>query len=919
MTMGWTLTALRRVRSDLAPTLGLALLVLVTALAAAAAPRVLATLADDAVRSEIAAAPAAARNIVLIANLIAESGPPDDPLAGAHAEGAERLGTFPPRIERLVETQDVLVESGRFRLQKQTTDPAFIRFRIHEGIEDHVRYVEGRAPTPAVETRDDVGPEALDGVPVYETGVSVATAKQFGLALDEVVMLLADPGDALVGRTPQDVYAFARITGIYEVPDPMAEAWLDDPLPIHPVIRALSAEVQLLDAVLILDPGAHAALASSWRELDRPLRYSWRYFLDDESITARSVPGLVTAFRRLEVRYPTANVTAFADTAMRTGMLQILSGFEAAWAAAVSILAVTAVGPALVAVATLALIATLAARRRRATLALARSRGASGVQVLWPTVAEGLLVAGPAAALATVLAIWLVGGGRALPSVALGAAVVAIAVGIVVATVVPVVRSLGPERRPGARAAGRVGGRRLVLEGLVVVLAVGAALLLRERGIGGTGASGDIEGFDPLIAAVPALVGVAAGIVAVRLYPLPMRAVAWASRRRRGLVAMLATRRAAEGGAAAVLLVLLATSTVGTFAAVSLDNLDRGAELAAWQEVGAAYRLEQPAGALPASLDAASLPGAEEVALEFRANIPLGLSGPQTLFVAIEAANLERVLAGTPVAPVYPPGFTEPGQGPIPAIISRTLAESPRGVAAGETFTMSVEGYSLTYRVDAVVETWPGLPAGRGFVVIPREWFMAQAPDARIVPVLALVRGAPEAAGAIRDAAAEQAPTVVVTSQAEDAIDRRSAPVTQAVRSLVLVAALVTAGYAALGVAAALALAGLLRTQEVAHLRTLGLTTRGALQLMVAEHAPTTFAAFVLGGLLGAGLFALLRPALGLGTLVGAPVDVPVVLEPAVLILILAVMTAVVTLGLLLGAALQRRVAPTDALRGRSE
>jgi ABC-type antimicrobial peptide transport system permease subunit len=160
---------------------------------------------------------------------------------------------------------------------------------------------------------------------------------------------------------------------------------------------------------------------------------------------------------------------------------------------------------------------------------------------------------------------------------------------------------------------------------------------------------------------------------------------------------------------------------------------------------------------------------------------------------------------------------------------------------------------------------------------------------------------------------------VAVASQAEDAAERRAAPVTGAVRSLVLVAALVTAAYAALGVAAALALAGLARTQEVAHLRTLGLTARGALALLVAEHGPLTFGAFVAGGLLGAGLFALLRPALGLGALVGAPVEVPVVLEPAVLALILVLMTAVVTFGLLLGAALQRRVAPTDALRGRSE
>ena len=286
--------------------------------------------------------------------------------------------------------------------------------------------------------------------------------------------------------------------------------------------------------------------------------------------------------------------------------------------------------------------------------------------------------------------------------------------------------------------------------------------------------------------------------------------------------------------------------------------------------------------------------------------------------MAVEAGDLGRVLAGTPVAPVYPPGFTEPGSGPIPAIISRTLAESPRGVEEGETFTMSVEGYTLTYRADEVVDSWPGLPAGRGFVIAPREWFKAQAPDARIVPVVARC-AAPVGGRGSCEAVEAAAPTLVVTSQAEDAAERRAAPVTQAVRSLVLVAALVTAAYAALGVAAALALAGVARTQEVAHLRTLGLTSRGALGLLAAEHGPTTLGAFVAGGLLGVALFALLRPALGLGTLVGAPVEVPVVLEPAVLLLILVVMTAVVTLGLVLGAALQRRVAPTDALRGRSE
>ncbi len=252
--MAWTIVALRRIRMDLAPTLGVLVLVLATALIAALAPRVLASLADDAVRGAVAAAPAAAQNIVLAEHTTLGEGPPGDPLAEVRAAGNALREAFPPRVEGLVASQDVVVESNRFRLQKPTTDPAFIRFRIQEGIDDHIRYVDGRAPTATVETRDDVGPEALDGVPVLETGVSRATADRFGLAVGEVVELLGDPGDPLLGRTPQDVYAFARITGIYEVRDEAADFWLDDPLAIHPVIRALSSEVQLLDAALVVDP-----------------------------------------------------------------------------------------------------------------------------------------------------------------------------------------------------------------------------------------------------------------------------------------------------------------------------------------------------------------------------------------------------------------------------------------------------------------------------------------------------------------------------------------------------------------------------------------------------------------------------------------------------------------------------------------
>ncbi len=710
------------------------------------------------------------------------------------------------------------------------------------------------------------------------------------------------------------------MTGIYEVLDPDSDFWLDDPQLIHPVIRALSAEVQLLDAALVVDPGLHAALVEHASPAGSGLRYSWREFLDPGRLTEAAMPRLITAFHRLQVAYPSANVSPSVQTALRTGLPAILEQHQARWAAAEGILAVMALGPALVAVATLALIAILAAGRRRTTMALARSRGASGRQVILPAIVEGLLIAVPAALLATLAAVALVPGGPRSPTLIAAAAVVAIAVAVVTATVVSIVRTRGPAPRPGDRTVRRAGSRRLVLELLVVGLAIGAAWLLRERGLSSASSAGAVRGFDPLIAAVPALVGVAAGIVVVRAYPYVLGAAAAVARRGRGLVPMLAARRATEGGASsAVLLVLLATATVGAFAATSLAGLERGAEVAAWEQVGGSYRIQAPSGALPSSLDPRTLPGVETVSGVFEATVPVGLSGPTPLFVIPEAAPMAAALAGTPIEPRFPDGFTTPGSGPIPVIVSRSLADSPRGVKLGDTFSSSIEGYTLQYRVADVRDTFPGVPADRQWILAPREWFSAQAPPARIVPVWAMV-SAPSTDPATMRAAVEAAnPSIRVTSEAEVAAALRTAPVTQAVRALILAAALVTAAYAAIGVAAALALAGIARTVEVARLRTLGLTGRQSLGLAVAEHGPTTLAGFLVGGALGIALYGLLRSSLGLGGLVSSTSDLPVVVQAGPLLLILAVMIVVVATGLALGAALQRRVEPASALRGRFE
>jgi len=126
----------------------------------------------------------------------------------------------------------------------------------------------------------------------------------------------------------------------------------------------------------------------------------------------------------------------------------------------------------------------------------------------------------------------------------------------------------------------------------------------------------------------------------------------------------------------------------------------------------------------------------------------------------------------------------------------------------------------------------------------------------------------------------------------------------------------VAAAYAALAVIAALILAGAARATEVAHLRLLGLTRRQVLALVVAEHGPMVLVSFGAGVIVGLGLFVALRPGLGLESVVGSNIAVPLGVEPGHLALLLAVSVVVVAVGIAAGTIAQRRAAPAAAVRG---
>ena len=309
-----------------------------------------------------------------------------------------------------------------------------------------------------------------------------------------------------------------------------------------------------------------------------------------------ATPGATTSTRAASTRArSTASIPTCASSTRASGSRRSASGSGPAYApdfprcsptyrsdrdAAAAVIAIGAVGLLALALAVVALLGGLAANRRGESIALVRSRGGASWQVLGAEAVEGIAVALPAGLL----------GYAARPPA---------------------------RRRPQRRASAAARARRSSLAtGAILAAAAASApraadsppagatrwrctrcLAAPARRRGGDRRSPRSSGSTSCGGAVSRTrtasthisrrcrcsLGLAAGILAVRLYPLPVRFLAAAAARRRDLVPALALRRVARqpGVTAAPLLVLLLGVSVSVFAAVmaaTLSDAQEGAE-----------------------------------------------------------------------------------------------------------------------------------------------------------------------------------------------------------------------------------------------------------------------------------------------------------------------------------------------------
>jgi putative ABC transport system permease protein len=944
--MSSVLIALRRLRDDRAAAIAVALVVLVTATIFAAAPRLLDRIGDAALQDTIRGAASFDRTLAVIEEQPIAPGGATDPLAGVDAEG-DRLGArFPASIQGIVDERTTVVDTMRFALKAETPDPTFVRFRIQPGAEARIHWVAGRAPSPTTGTTDlppappRPGEAPQTSAVVVEVGIAADAVRPIGHGLGETIILQPDQRDVLVGAGGDEGFAAMKIVGLFTVDDPSDPFWAADHGLEHVTYRSLGGDSLFVDVTALVPPEVYPAYGVLMPSHFIGLRTTWRWFVDPATLHAADLDPLVRDLRRLDTTFPKTGpgTQALQDPALQSGLLPLLDGHRGRWAAALAVLLVVAIGPATIAIATLLLVATIAASRRRTAIVLVRGRGGTLGQLTRALLLEAAVLVIPVSALAIAVTVAVLppaapaatGSAGAVPAgaAALGVGAIrpVIAGAAIVATIMAALLALtglaGAGRiGPGARAAddavpGRRSARRTLLDVVVIAFAAVGAYLLRERGVRGASSTAALATADPLIAAVPALAGLAVALAAVRLVPVPIRLLGRLMAAGRGLVGMLALRRASGSGTMGPLLVvLLVVASIGAFASTTLVHLQRAGAASGWQTVGAPYRVLSGTGDLPRALDPAKLPGVRTSAGDFQALVAFGASRIRVQVNAVDAPAYAALLAGSPTDPGLPAEMLGPAPDALPVIVSSNLLARQDGVKLGDRFQIAINGFEFPVRVAGARDAFPGIPPTTFFAFISRAQILEREPTLTLAPAILFLDAPADAGPALAAAVAEITPTARVDDRA--AIERAftDSPVTAAISAGVALALAVAAAYAAVAVTAALAIAGASRAGETAKLRTLGLSRRQAWLLTIVEHGPTVVLAFVAGVALGIGLFVLLEPGLGLDALVGARVAVPLSADPRQIGLILAVVVAIASVGIGLAAWAQRRGSAVVALR----
>ncbi|GAB2684541.1 FtsX-like permease family protein [Thalassiella azotivora] len=879
---------LRQVLTDRLAVATVALVVLVCALLAAAVPRALDTVHTDGLRQAVTDASPQQRDLTVAQLAAPPSQPGEDPLAPTRRFAEQLRDGLPPSVRAL--TAPPVVTAGYRDLGGASVDPVLAPPRgvldwdvvTLVDLDPHVRWVDGRAPATATTSPvegAESGPRPAGGFQedpasyertVVEVAVSARTADDAGVAPGSRVDL---PGNLDL-----------LVVGVFEAVDPTAPRWGWDGDVLEPPVVVSPAVGDIYQPVAVV-------AASTWPAVERQVawtrRPSTRFTVPvtDPDVRARGAAPLLADVRAVEERLvavpdppDTGFVPVLREVRLGTNLDLLLAGHLHAQAASTALVTLLVTGLAGTSLGLLALAARLVVERRRRALALAVARGASPGQVRALMTVEGLLLGLPAAAVGAAIATALVPGDPG-PAVWVLPALL----GLAPAVLLPLLA------RPGGLhvvrrdvTAVRTRRVRVAAEVLVVLLAVAAVLLLRDRGLDGGGfrvvggvvalTSADRlpwTGPDPLLAAAPVLVALAAALLTARWYPRPVAALADATARRRGAVAFLGAARAGRdpGGGTVPLVVLVLALSTAVFGSVLATTSTQGATTAAWQQLGAPARVSGAGFTADEVAAAVADPDVRAAAATGSQGATARTDGREraVTLAAVDAGPLADVQRDLPrrvaggagldrladasadaTRPTGPAGAPRP---PVPALTSAALGD------VGDEVVVDAGPSPVTVRVVATLpggRGLPGLVTDRPVVVVDRAAWLATGVDLPVADAVALAPRPGADVAALQERLRTALGTAAPLTTHDGAVARvRDRPLVAGTLAATTVAAVLAALVSGVAVVLALVVGAPERTRLLSRLRTLGADQRQARWLVVWEVAPLVAAATAAGAVVG--------------------------------------------------------------------
>ena len=889
---------LRNARASASGLIAMAAIVLVVSGLAASAPLALQAMTTDEIGYQIGGLPAVQRDLISRSTFIPTPDPGADPFSSTDARLADLRTHTPAALRATLGTGQFVVESDPYEAVRAATGGnesiTKVKLTVAPEVAEHLDVVEGKAPAPSASDR-------VDDEPV-QIMLSSAVAEQMGWA---------------VGETRQTTLEFGKnfpalLSGVFDPLDPAADIWSYLPTALTPSFSHTSfsgTNTRIVTGSAFIDP-------VSWRTLVEQYVIHQRttiwYPFSADGLTVQKAQAVLPQLRHfladshalLGQDVPPAHQNTFESPVTD----HLASALERG-ATATAVLAMALAGPLGVAVAVLWLLASLIVLRRRDALALLAARGAGGWHIRGALALEALIVSVPAAVVGAAIALNLFPGTAGATSIFLAAAVAvipALLTGITGSA--PSLRAVRADLTPSSWRP------RLIAEIIVLALTALAVALLLQRGLVTSSA-----GVDPLLAATPLFLAVSAALVVMRVYPLPLIALAGWFRSRRGFVAFLGAARATRDPAAGLVpvLALVVGVSVTAFSGVLLSTVNAGVQTTAHSAVGADLRIsgvdltEDDLGRI------ADIPGVAALATISLGAAPVTVDVTDQLFPAqllvADTTALADVQRGVPGAAVMGQDMTSKIGGAIPVVFS-----DPDAVAA------SIEPVTFTKAPIHLV----GSPGTSRSLTTVDDWALVDAALADdfgginvLAPRLALLRLAP---GIDPDAVAHQVRSILgdgaeTITPAQSAEQFQHSPVASGLVASLIAMVIAVGALCGGGVLLALMISAAARARLLALLRTMGLTRAQSRGIAAWELAPAAIVAVVMGAALGVVLTLVVRAGVDLRTFTGGIVQPPVTVDPLLLTAITGGFVLVVTGAAVIAAAAIRRINVAATLRTSEE